>query len=207
MPQAVLLAPLVALIFGAVTLGGGIYETLVVDRAWPGNPALIQPSRGGLSRARFWVPAHSLFEVALLVSAWVTWGEPAARPWVVAALCAHFGSRVWSFAYFIPRAMRFEKMGELSQEQLGMARRWIGLSRCRPVLELVAIVALGGTVVQVAAGDTHAGTATRATLIDGAAPRAVAESRASRSLAACGESCTSVGRRTEGRGNRVGDHR
>jgi hypothetical protein len=32
---------LIALIFGSIGLGGGIYETLIVDRVWPGNLAII----------------------------------------------------------------------------------------------------------------------------------------------------------------------
>ena len=150
MAESILLLPLVALVLGAAAFGGGIYETLVVDPAWPANPALIQPSRGGLKRARFWAPAHSLFEVALLATAWITWGEASARPWVIAALCMHFGARIWSFAYFIPRALRFEKMGELSQEQLRLAQRWIRLSRCRPFLELVSIASLGEAFLRLA---------------------------------------------------------
>ncbi len=152
MPQSVLLLPLVALALGAAALGGGVYETVVVDLAWPGNPALIQPSRVGLNRARFWAPIHVLFEVALLASAWATWSEAMTLPWIVAALCAHFGARVCSFAYFIPNALRFEKMGDLSQEQLRTARRWVRLSRGRPVLELIAIVSLGGAILHLGAG-------------------------------------------------------
>ena len=45
------------------TLGGGLYEFLVVDPAWPKRPGIIQPRNGGVSRARFWVPVHTVFEV------------------------------------------------------------------------------------------------------------------------------------------------
>src|SRR5580692_2789380 len=113
-PETLAIVPLIALTLGAVGLGGGLYETLLVDPVWPRNPAMIQPSRGGLDRKRFWAPVHALFEVALLGSAWLTWGDVAARTWIVVALVAHFVARVWSFAYFIPRAMRFEEMGDLS---------------------------------------------------------------------------------------------
>jgi hypothetical protein len=62
-PETVTIIPLVALTLGAIALGGGIYETLLVDLVWPGNPAIIQPSRGGLDRKRFWGPLHPLFEI------------------------------------------------------------------------------------------------------------------------------------------------
>jgi hypothetical protein len=146
-PETLAIVPLAALTLGAVGLGGGLYETLLVDPVWPRNPAMIQPSRGGLDRKRFWGPVHGLSEIALLVSAWTVWSAAAARPWVVAALSAHFAARAWSFAYFIPRALRFEKMADLSEDQVRLARRWTRLSRCRPILELVSIFSLGAVVV------------------------------------------------------------
>src|ERR1700722_14136781 len=146
-PETLVIVPLVALTLGAVGLGGGVYEMLLVDPACPRTPAMIQPSRGGLDRKRFWVPVHGLFEIALFVSAWTAWSAAAARPWIVVALAAHFTARTWSFAYFIPRALRFEKMGDLSEEQVRLARRWTRLSRCRPVLELVSILSLGAAVL------------------------------------------------------------
>lgn len=143
-PAALVLS---AIVLGAIGLGGGIYETLLVDRVWPDNPMIIQPSRGGLNRGLFWGPVHGLYEVALLVSAWMVWSDAYSRSWIIGALVAHFGSRAWSFAYFIPRALRFEKMGDLTVEQLQLAQRWIRLSRCRPVLEAIAIISLCAVVV------------------------------------------------------------
>jgi hypothetical protein len=138
--------PLIALVLGAIGLGGGIYETLLVDRVWPDNLAMIQPQRGGLDRKRFWVPIHTLYEIALLVSAWVLWNTQA-RSWIVVALAAHFTARVWSFAYFIPKALRFEQLSELTELQVHLARKWIKLSPCRLILEAVSIVALCATVL------------------------------------------------------------
>ena len=139
-----------AVVLGAVGLGGGIYETLLVDRVWPKNPMIIQPNRGGLNRGLFWGPIHALYEVALLLSAWMVWSDVYSRYWIIGALVAHFGSRAWSFAYFIPRALRFEKMGDLTEEQFRSAQRWVRFSRCRPVLEAIAIISLCTVVVRVA---------------------------------------------------------
>ena len=140
-----------AIVLGAVGLGGGIYETLLVDQVWPSNPMIIQPSRGGLNRGLFWAPFHALYEVALLVSAWMVWSDACARYWIIGGLVAHFGSRAWSLLYFIPRALRFEKMGNLTAEQSRLARRWIRLSRCRPLLEAIAIILLCAVVMHLAA--------------------------------------------------------
>ena len=84
--QAPLLAPLCALVLGAIGLGGGVYETLVVDPVWPDKPAIIRRGDGGISRARFWAPAHALYELALLISLWMVWSVTVARggplpPW------------------------------------------------------------------------------------------------------------------------------
>jgi hypothetical protein len=145
-----------AVVLGAIGLGGGIYETLLVDRVWPGNPMIIQPSRGGLNRGLFWGPIHSLYEATLLVSAWMVWSDSYARSWMIVALIVHFVTRAWSFAYFIPKALRFEKAGDLTEEQADLARRWIRLSRCRPVLEAIAILAQGAVILHFAAGVMHA---------------------------------------------------
>lgn len=138
---------LVTFALSAVVLGGGLYETLLVDRVWPQNPAIIQPARGGLNRGVFWTIVHPPYELVLLASLWLNWGHQAARPWLIAALAAHFGARAWSFAYFIPTALRFEKMGDLTHDQRQKAERWIRLSRTRPLIEFVSIIALGAAIV------------------------------------------------------------
>jgi hypothetical protein len=74
-------------------------------------------------------------------------GEASARPWILSALSAHFVARAWSFAHFIPWALRFEKMGDLSDDQLRLAVRWVRLSRFRPLIEVVSIVSLGETAL------------------------------------------------------------
>jgi hypothetical protein len=144
---SVVITPLIALIFGTIGLGGGIYETLLVDRVWPDNLAIIQPQRGGLDRKLFWVPIHTLYEVALLASVWQLWSNSYARSWIFVALVAHFVSRAWSFAYFIPKALRFEKLNELTDSEVHLARQWVRLSRCRPVLEAASIISLGAAIL------------------------------------------------------------
>jgi hypothetical protein len=148
----VVLAPLSAVVLGAIMFGGGIYETLLVDRVWPDNPAVIQPERGGLDRKLFWMPAHTLYELALFISLWMLWSAGDARWWIAAALVVHFAARAWSMAYFIPRALRFEKLGDLTQEQRLEARRWTRLSRYRPALEAVSIIALCAAILHVVQG-------------------------------------------------------
>jgi hypothetical protein len=58
-----------------VSVGGGLYEFLVVDPAWPRRPDIIQPARGGVSRKRFWIPAHTVFELTLIAALFVSPGR------------------------------------------------------------------------------------------------------------------------------------
>ena len=55
-----LLVPCAALAtaLASMSLGGALYEFTVVDPFWPRRPDIIQPARGGISRKRFWIPAH-----------------------------------------------------------------------------------------------------------------------------------------------------
>src|SRR5262249_4045623 len=57
---------------GADQLGGAFYEYSVVDPSWPRHPEIIQPGRGGISRRRFWIPAPTSFDLALLPALVVT---------------------------------------------------------------------------------------------------------------------------------------
>ena len=141
------LAALSAMVLGGIGLGGGIYETLLIDRVWPENTAIVQPNRGGINRKLFWAPIHTLYELALAVAAWLAWNAGKERSWIVAALIAHLAARAWSFAYFIPNALWFEKSGDLTKEQKRLARRWTRLSRYRPLLQTISIMALGGVIL------------------------------------------------------------
>jgi hypothetical protein len=141
------LVPLSAVVLGGIGLGGGIYEMCLVDRAWPENPAIVQPSRGGINRKFFWAPVQTLYELALIASTWLVWSDDSARWWTLGALITHLMARAWSFAYFIPKALWFEKLGDLTEEQRHLARRWTRLSRCRPILQAVSIVAVCGGIL------------------------------------------------------------
>ena len=150
LPASAEIASRLALILGSITLGGGIYETLLVDPAWPRNLSLIQPKLGGLNRKVFWGLVHPLFELALLVSTWMNWNDLSIRVWLIVALLGHFAARIWSFAYFIPRALRFERLDKLTPEDMRSARRWVILSRCRPFLEALSIASLAFALTHLA---------------------------------------------------------
>src|SRR5918992_4855107 len=121
------------------SLGGGLYEFLVVDPFWPRRPDLIQPAHGGVSRRRFWIPAHTAFELALLAALVALWSQPDARTWLLVALASHAAMRIWSAFDFIPKALAFERAASVDE---GTARAWTRRSRLRLPLDLVTCLAM-----------------------------------------------------------------
>ena len=142
---------LVALTAGLAlaSLGGGLYEFLVVDPAWPRRPDLIQPARGGVSRRWFWIPAHTVFELALIASLIAAWSEPAVRPRLLIALASHATMRLWSAIDFIPKALAFER-AEPSSITEAEARRWTRRSMVRLPLDLITCGALLAALIAAA---------------------------------------------------------
>ncbi len=134
---AVLLAAAMALI----SLGGGLYEFSVVDPYWPRKPQLIQPTRGGISRRRFWIPAHVAFELALITALIAAWPRAELRMWLIVALASHLIMRIWSAFDFIPKALAFER-AEPQAIAEDTARRWTHRSLFRFPLDLVTCAAM-----------------------------------------------------------------
>lgn len=118
-----------------MSIGGGLYEFSVVDPVWPERRDLIQPELGGLSRRRFWIPAHTAFELALIVTLVAAWSIPDARLWLLIALGTHLVMRVWSAFDFIPKSLAFERLTSTAMDQRA-ARRWAQRSRLRLPLDL-----------------------------------------------------------------------
>lgn len=135
MTTSALLVALTALL-ACVTLGGGLYEVVVLDPVWPGRPAIVQPRHGGVSRRRFWVPAHTIFELVLIVTVIATWGQPDVRTAMLVALVSHAVMRLWSLVDFVPKAVGFDKTdpAAIDREQ---AVRWTRRSLLRLPLDVV----------------------------------------------------------------------
>ncbi|BAT58799.1 hypothetical protein GJW-30_1_01326 [Variibacter gotjawalensis] len=143
--QAAQTAPLVitalATALAMISLGGGFYEVTVVDPAWPRKPALVQPEHGGISRKRFWIPAHVAFELSLFVSLYLLWSAPGARFWLLVAFASHAVMRLWSAFDFIPKALAFERADPANVTE-SAARRWVSRSRLRLPLDFVTCGAM-----------------------------------------------------------------
>jgi hypothetical protein len=124
-----------------VSLGGGAYEFLVVDPVWPRRPDLIQPQRGGISRRRFWIPAHTAFELSLIVSLILTWHEVSVRIPLLTGLASHAIMRTWSAFDFIPKALAFERADPATVTEAA-ARRWSRRSLGRLPLDFITCGAM-----------------------------------------------------------------
>ncbi len=129
-----------------VSLGGGLYEFLVVDPYWPKRPGIIQPAHGGISRRRFWIPAHSVFEVLLIVTLVFGWGDVSVRIALLVALFSHAGMRIWSFVDFVPKAVAFEKADPAVVDEAA-AVRWTRRSLLRMPLDLITCAAMLAALV------------------------------------------------------------
>lgn len=124
-----------------MSFGGGFYEISVVDPVWPKRLDLIQPRQGGLSRRRFWIPAHATFELALIAALALSWQQGDLRFWLLVAFASHAVMRIWSAFDFIPKALAFER-GDAAGLTEGAARSWARRSRLRLPLDLVTCFAM-----------------------------------------------------------------
>jgi hypothetical protein len=136
-----LLSLVLATALAFMSLGGGLYEFLVVDPFWPRRPDLIQPDRGGISRRRFWIPTHVTFELLLIGSLVTNWSNAAVRMPLLFALGSHATMRIWSGFDFIPKALAFERADPATITEAA-ARRWTRRSPWRAILDVVTCGAM-----------------------------------------------------------------
>jgi hypothetical protein len=129
-----------------VSLGGGLYECLVIDPYWPKRPGIIQSRNGGVARARFWIPAHILFEVLVIVTLVVSWSHAEVRVPLLVALVSHAVMRVWSLVDFVPKAVAFEKTDPATVDEAA-ATRWTRRSLLRLPLDLITCAAMLSALV------------------------------------------------------------
>jgi hypothetical protein len=138
-PTLVLIA--ITTLAACATLGGGLYEYLVIDPYWPKRPGIIQARNGGVSRARFWIPAHIVFEVLLIVSLIAAWNDADVRLALLVALVSHAAMRAWSLVDFVPKAVAFEKADPATVDEAA-AVRWTRRSLLRLPLDIITCAAM-----------------------------------------------------------------
>jgi hypothetical protein len=149
MPPLSLVVVALAAGLALVSLGGGAYEFLVVDPTWPRRPDIVQPQRGGISRRRFWIPAHVAFELCLVAALIAVWSAPGVRRPLLVALASHLAMRAWSAFDFIPKALAFERADPANVDAVA-AGRWVKRSLGRLPLDLMTCGAMVTGLVAVA---------------------------------------------------------
>ncbi|CAN3130720.1 hypothetical protein ACNUDN_22600 [Mycobacterium sp. smrl_JER01] len=138
-PTLILLAA--TTLAACVALGGAVYEALVVDPYWPKRPGIIQSRNGGISRVRFWLPAPVIFEVLLVVTLVVTWGDATVGVALLIALISHATMRLWALFDLIPKAAEFERT-DPADVDAHAAVRWTRKNLLRVPLLLVTSCAM-----------------------------------------------------------------
>jgi hypothetical protein len=132
----------------ALAVGGGIYESIVINPLWSAQPpasfAIIQKGTG-VPLQRFWIPVHILITIVLLASLITNWTYADRRKLIVIALISYVVMRAWSFAYFIPEMLRFQNV-PLDQPRnaalLDRVSRWTRLTWFREPLDLITQICL-----------------------------------------------------------------
>ncbi len=139
-PTLILLAA--TTLAACTALGGAIYEVLVVDPYWPKRPGIIQAQNGGISRVRFWLPAPLIFEVLLVVTLILTWGDADVGVALLVALVSHAAMRLWALFDLIPRGAAFERKNPADVDEAA-AVRWTRRNMLRvPMLLLTSCAML-----------------------------------------------------------------
>jgi hypothetical protein len=138
-PTLILIAA--ATLMACALLGGGLYETLVIDPYWPQRPGIIQARNGGISRRRFWIPAHTAFEVLAVAALVAAWGDPDVLVALLVALVSHAVMRIWSLVDLIPKAAAFESTDPAGVDEAA-AVRWTRRSLLRLPLDAATCVAM-----------------------------------------------------------------
>jgi hypothetical protein len=126
-----------------LAVGGGIYESIVLNPQWSAQPpasfAIIQKETG-VPLQRFWIPVHILVTIGLVASLITNWNYADRRSLIIVALISYVVMRAWSFAYFIPEMLKFQKV-PLDQPQttdlLNRVRNWTRLTWFREPLDLI----------------------------------------------------------------------
>ncbi|MFW7381640.1 MAG: hypothetical protein ACOH5I_22725 [Oligoflexus sp.] len=147
------LSMLIAITCVALSIGGGLYEYLVIVPQFRRNPPAtlsIIHEDGGVPMQRFWIPVHIAISIALLgalILNWgaLTWGIPVRRLMILVGIGAYFVMRVWSGIYFIPEMLSFQRVplkSSPSDELTSRVNKWAKLTILRLPLDLILFVSL-----------------------------------------------------------------
>lgn len=137
----------------ALAIGGGIYEGSVVNPQWSKNPpqslSLVQEDTG-IPLQKFWIPVHIFITVAILLALGLNWKVPTRRTFILIAIASYIVMRVWSFAYFIPEMLAFQKVSLTdlpSTDIISRIQKWTNLTWWRTPLDFITFFCLLWAVI------------------------------------------------------------
>jgi hypothetical protein len=126
----------------ALAIGGGIYESIVVNPQWKKSPpssfSILQPGTG-VPFQRFWIPVHGAITLFFITSLILTWGNPAVRSLHFFGLVSYIVMRGWSGLYFIPEMLSFQRVpldSPPSPELTARVSRWASWTWFREPLDI-----------------------------------------------------------------------
>jgi hypothetical protein len=91
----------------------------------------------------FWIPAHTMFELALIGVLVIAWSLSEVRFWLLVALISHVVMRFWSLVDFVPKALAFERADPVTITIIeSTARRWTRRSLWRLPLDIVTCASM-----------------------------------------------------------------
>nr|WP_295905554.1 hypothetical protein [uncultured Bdellovibrio sp.] len=128
----------------ALAVGGGFYEGFVINPQWSLQPptsfTLIQEGTG-VPLQKFWIPVHILITVFILVALFLNWRIASRRTFLLISLGSYVIMRGWSFLYFIPEMLSFQKIATNSppsEELMNRVSTWKTLTYWRTPLDLIS---------------------------------------------------------------------
>jgi hypothetical protein len=142
---------LLLLLTVTLSMGGGLYEVLVIYPNWKRNvdpftlADKLESSGQNNASKRFWPlvsPAQSLLAIINIILAWKYTG--AAHCYWLSAATIVFVSRIITFSYFIPVMLRkIMQPGKMEAIRLRrIVKQWTALSPLRLIAELAAWILL-----------------------------------------------------------------
>lgn len=129
-----------------IALGGGLYESLILNPLWSKNPpssfSIIQP-KTGVPLQWFWVPVHMLITLFIILSLAFSWPIKTVRRQLLFSLYSYIIMRGWSGLYFIPEMLRFQKISVYSvptPELTSRVKRWTFQTWFRAPLDIASFL-------------------------------------------------------------------
>ena len=130
----------------AAAIGGGLYEHIVLTPIWSKSPpssfAIIQPTTG-VPLQRFWIPVHGTITLFIILSLVMTWSDMTVRRLLLVAMASYIVMRVWSFLFFIPEMLAFQKVpldSAPSSELAARVARWTFWTWFREPLDIISFL-------------------------------------------------------------------